>query len=152
MRSFAVERELLSAFSYQRNETILHVDSSVMPSAKRCWASWNYRFDETGASTHYWMNSLQNVSKKKNYFVTLNGEHLVNQDRILKRMTYHHPLFNVGALRAQTRLSELNSETPGENDRQVYFCGSYFGFGFHEDALASAAKLAAHLTAGVLCH
>jgi predicted NAD/FAD-binding protein len=136
------ERRLLGAFAYQRNETLLHTDCAVMPEQKRCWASWNYRLDKQGASTHYWMNSLQNVSKRKNYFVTLNGEHLVDASAVLKRITYHHPLFDKKAIEAQEQLSELNS-SPENN--QIFFCGSYFGYGFHEDALTSSLQLAQEL-------
>lgn len=143
------ERRLLSAFSYQRNETLLHVDSSVMPTQRRCWASWNYRLDDRGASTHYWMNSLQDVSHKKNYFVTLNGEVIVDSKKILNRMTYDHPLFDLNAIAAQEKLPELNSSPYRD---QVYFCGSYFGYGFHEDALTSSLNLAKQLTGNAVCH
>jgi predicted NAD/FAD-binding protein len=142
------EKCLLSGFSYQRNETLLHMDSSVMPNQRRCWASWNYRLDSHGASTHYWMNSLQDVSRKKNFFVTLNGEHLVNQDKVLRRMTYHHPLFDLNAIEAQEKLPELNASAYKE---QVYFCGSYFGYGFHEDALTSSLNLAKQLMGNAVC-
>jgi len=142
------EIRLLSAFSYQRNETLLHVDASVMPNQHRCWASWNYRLDSRGASTHYWMNSLQDVSRKTNYFVTLNGEHLVDKNKVLRRMTYHHPLFDLKAITAQEKLPELNASTQKE---QVYFCGSYFGYGFHEDALTSSLNLAKQLIGNAVC-
>ncbi|MBX9722672.1 MAG: FAD-dependent oxidoreductase, partial [Candidatus Obscuribacterales bacterium] len=77
-----LERSLLSAFQYQNNIATLHTDSSVMPKSRGCWASWNYRLDNNktqanSASTHYWMNSLQQVSKKTDYFVSINGEHLI---------------------------------------------------------------------------
>lgn len=142
------EREILSAFSYQRNDTTVHTDSSVMPHHKRCWASWNYRLAHDGSSTHYWMNSLQNVSDRENYFVSLNADHLIDQKKVLKRMVYHHPLFDVSALRAQQRLPELNRNSYKD---QVFYCGSYFGFGFHEDALRSSIKLAELLTGTRVC-
>ena len=142
------ERQLLGAFSYQQNETLLHLDSTIMPRHKRCWASWNYRLDPKGASTHYWMNSLQDVSPHRNYFVTLNGGHLVEPSSILKRMTYHHPLFDLGAIEAQKQLPELNRNSPND---QVFFCGSYFGYGFHEDALTSSLALAALLAGSAVC-
>lgn len=143
------ERRLLAAFKYQRNDTLLHVDRAVMPRQRRCWASWNYRLDEFGASTHYWMNGLQNVSRNKDYFVTLNGEHLVDKNRVLSRMTYHHPLFDMNAIEAQKQLPELNSYS--YND-QVFYCGSYFGYGFHEDALTSSLNLVKQLVGSALCH
>lgn len=142
------EARLLSAFSYQENNTILHTDKRVMPSTRRCWASWNYRIDDSGASTHYWMNSLQRVSEKRDYFVTLNGVHLVDRSQILKRLSYHHPLFDLNALRAQSELQVLNERSPGN---KIFYCGSYFGYGFHEDALKSAHQLAEVLRGKVLC-
>ena len=142
------ETRLLSAFSYQENDTILHTDSNVMPRAKRCWASWNYRIDENGTSTHYWMNKLQNISRNQDYIVTLNGEHLIEKSKILKRFSYHHPLFDLKALHAQSELHVLNERSPRD---QLFFCGSYFGYGFHEDALKSAHQLAELMQAKVLC-
>lgn len=142
------ESRLLSAFFYQENDTILHTDCNVMPIAKRCWASWNYRIDENNSSTHYWMNSLQQVSETRDYFVTLNGAHLVAPSQILKRLTYHHPLFDLAALNAQSNLHLLNERSPRD---QVFYCGSYFGYGFHEDALKSAHQLAEVLRGKVLC-
>ncbi|MBX9694299.1 MAG: FAD-dependent oxidoreductase [Cyanobacteria bacterium] len=142
------ERRLLSAFSYQTNETILHTDSTVMPHARKCWASWNYRIDQHGSSTHYWMNSLQHVSERRDYLVTLNGEHLVDSSQILKRLRYQHPLFDLAALDAQSKLRVLNDHSPRD---QVFYCGSYFGYGFHEDALRSANQLAEVLRGKVLC-
>ena len=143
------ERSLLEAFSYQQNKTLLHVDTNVMPRQRRCWASWNYRLDERGASTHYWMNSLQNVSDKCDYFVTLNGDHLVQEDKIIKRISYAHPLFDFKAIKAQEQLSALNSCAPND---QIFFCGSYFGYGFHEDALSSSLDLANQLMRTAVCH
>lgn len=142
------EARLLSAFSYQRNNTLLHTDESVMPSQKRCWASWNYRVDGAGATTHYYMNSLQRISDKQNYFVTLNGDHLIDESSVLKRITYHHPVFDKRSLLAQSELQLLNERSPHD---QVFYCGSYFGYGFHEDALRSAHQLSGMLKAKILC-
>ena len=144
----AEEREILGAFAYQCNDTVLHSDASVMPQEKRCWASWNYRLDSQGSSTHYWMNSLQDLSKNENYFVTLNGSHFIDSRRIHKRMEYHHPLFDLKALQAQQRLPDLNKNSYRE---QLFFCGSYFGFGFHEDALRSSVELASLLSGRAAC-
>ena len=144
------ERRLLGAFLYQPNEALLHTDINVMPRNKRCWASWNYRLDQHSNSTHYWMNSLQAVSKKKNYFVTLNGNKIVDERQILKRIIYHHPLFDSKAIKAQEQL--MDDLIYNSHQNQVFFCGSYFGYGFHEDALSSSLKLAEYLSGGVLCH
>lgn len=142
------ERDILSAFSYQRNDTTVHTDSFVMPHHKRCWASWNYRLANDGSSTHYWMNSLQNVSDRENYFVSLNADHMIDQKKVLRRMVYHHPLFDLPALEAQKKLPELNRNSYKD---QIFYCGSYFGFGFHEDALRSSIQLAELLTGSRVC-
>lgn len=132
------ERAVLGEFKYQPNSAVLHTDPSVMPRNRRCWASWNYRMDRgadgtIAPSTVYWMNSLQGVSSRQNYFVSINGENSMNPDTVLKRINYEHPVFSLGAIRAQKLLGKLN-----ERMTRVFFCGSYFRYGFHEDALASA--------------
>lgn len=135
------EVRLLSAFQYQLNLATLHTDESVMPGCKPCWASWNYRIDQTDGkelpSTHYWMNCLQQLNAKQNYFVSINGGHRIRPDRILKQIPYHHPIFSREAVSAQSALPQLN-QRDGQN---VYFCGSYFKYGFHEDAFTSALEL-----------
>ena len=127
---------LLSAFGYQTNEAQLHTDSSVMPRRKLAWASWNFSLEDNPerhrrASTHYWMNALQNVSKERDYFVSLNSSHLINPMMVLHKCSYNHPVFTLAAMRAQRELPSLN-RTGG-----IFFCGSYFRHGFHEDACAS---------------
>lgn len=142
----ARERELLGEFKYQPNSALLHTDASVMPKTKLCWASWNYRIargadGKISPSTVYWMNSLQGVSERQNYFVSINGENSVNPNSVLKRISYEHPLFSLGAIKAQRFLQGLN-----ERMTNVFFCGSYFRYGFHEDAFTSALDLCRTLT------
>jgi predicted NAD/FAD-binding protein len=137
------QRRLLSRFTYQRNETLLHTDSSVMPERRLAWASWNFRVDQGSgghqrATTHYWMNALQGVSDRRNYFVSLNSEDHVDPSSVLYRTTYEHPVFTLEAIRAQRELPALN-HTGG----RLFFCGSYFRYGFHEDA-CTAGLDAAH--------
>jgi predicted NAD/FAD-binding protein len=110
-----------------------------MPRAKRAWASWNYRVHSGVATTHYWMNALQNVSQKKDYFVSINGESLVAPSAILYQTLYDHPVYTLDAMRAQADLPSLNTRSPHQ---RLFFCGSYFRHGFHEDAYASAVQLA----------
>ncbi len=147
------EQETLSAFQYQPNVATLHTDSAVMPHAKGCWSSWNYILDKSTvpgkvtASTHYWMNALQNVSQTQNYFVSINGEHLIDSSKTLKVFNYEHPLFDVAALDAQLRLPQLNQRSP---QQRVYFCGSYFRYGFHEDALMAGVAAADALLHGLV--
>ena len=140
------ERTLLGEFKYQPNSALLHTDASVMPKTKMCWSAWNYRIDRAAngkisPSTIYWMNRLQGVSDRQNYFVSINGENSVNPDLILKRIQYEHPLFSLGAIRAQRDLPTLNGRMTN-----VFFCGSYFRYGFHEDAFTSALDLCRVLT------
>lgn len=139
-----LQQRLLEAFRYQRNTATLHTDPSVMPRARRAWAAWNYRVESqpgggTRATTHYWMNALQGVSKKKNYFVSINGTESIPDSAVLYRTVYEHPVFTLEAMRAQRELPLLNSRSP---DQRVFFCGSYFRHGFHEDAYSSAVDLA----------
>lgn len=133
----ALQKRLLKPFSYTKNTITLHTDSKVMPFNRKAWASWNYRVEgETknrcAPSTIYWMNRLQGVSRHIDYFVSVNDTGMIDPRQIIKEIEYEHPVFDFGAIRAQSDLHKLN-----ENGF-IYFCGSYFRHGFHEDALASA--------------
>ncbi len=142
-RPTALQQKLLPAFRYQGNETVLHTDESVMPSRKLAWASWNYRMEPSGEgerpSTHYYMNRLQGVSERVNYFVSLNYTDRIDPAKVLWKTEYAHPIFDRGALAAQHYLPSINAESSGQ---RVFFCGSYFRYGFHEDAFASAVQCA----------
>lgn len=139
------ERWLLKEFQYQSNHVELHTDSSVMPKTRNVWSSWNYRItsDQNGRllpTTIYYMNSLQKVSKNKDYFVSVNDPGEVDPKKVLWRGEYDHPLFSLGAIRAQDDLYKLNQNGP------LYFCGSYFRYGFHEDAFNSGLEVARAIT------
>lgn len=141
----AAERRLLGEFKYQHNTATLHTDASIMPKRKLAWSSWNYRLDvdrqgKALPSTIYHMNSLQQVSEKRDYFVSIDDPGLINRNSILKTIDYTHPVFSLGAISAQGALPSLNTHGP------VYFCGSYFKYGFHEDAFTSALDLCRTLT------
>ena len=137
---------LLSPFRYQRNETLLHTDSSIMPKRRLAWASWNFKMElgadgHHQASTHYWMNALQGVSRTNDYFVSLNSNEYINPQSILYGTTYEHPVFTLNAILAQRELPKLN------HAGRIFFCGSYFRYGFHEDACMAgfeAAKAVIH--------
>lgn len=135
------EKELLSHFNYESNFAILHTDSSVMPQTKKAWSSWNYRILQKGdgnwsdSNISYWMNSLQKVSKNQNYFVSIN-DFRISQEKILYKVLYEHPLFTTETRSAQAKLPILNGKS------NIYYCGSYFRYGFHEDALLSSFNLA----------
>jgi len=139
------QKQLLGAFKYQRNVATLHTDAGVMPRARKAWASWNYRVERdregnTQATTHYWMNALQGVSRKKNYFVSVNGEASILPESILYQTIYEHPVYTLDAMRAQETLPTLNTRT---STQRIFFSGSYFRYGFHEDAYKSAVDAAA---------
>ncbi len=143
------EMALLRHFKYQKNIATLHTDEGIMPNIKKVWSSWNYLMQEMptskafsrgqniATSTIYWMNRLQNVSDKKNYFVSINDPGNIQPEKIIKTIEYEHPLFDLDAVRAQKLLPELN-KTKGK----VFFAGSYFNYGFHEDAFTSAVDCA----------
>ena len=135
-----LEREVLGAFSYQENEVVLHTDTALLPRARRAWAAWNAhvsgRPGERVALT-YNMNILQGLSAPKTYCVTLNRSADIRADRILKRLTYHHPLFTPAAVAAQARQKELHHG-------RTFFCGAYWRFGFHEDGVVSALAALEH--------
>jgi len=135
-----IELRLLSNFKYQKNIATVHTDESVMPKNKKAWSSWNYLVEEKNErlvpTTIYWMNSLQHVSKKKNYFVSINAlPGSINKDKFIMGIEYEHPLFDIAAVEAQKELCKLNQQGVS------YYCGSYFKYGFHEDAYASAVEL-----------
>lgn len=130
-----IERELLSAFPYEKNVAQLHTDISVLPRNRRAWACWNY-FAPPGsnekATVTYNMNLLQNLNSSNTFSVTLNGEDRVDPNKVIRRINYEHPIFSVGRSAAQRRHSEVI------NQRRTSFCGAYWGNGFHEDGVNSA--------------
>ena len=135
------ERSLLGAWGYSQNRTILHTDAALMPDNPRAWASWNYRRvrgeDGSGpASLTYDMTRLQGLRARERYFVTLNPRREPAPGSILREFSYTHPIYNFSSLATQARLPALNGI------RGTWFCGSYFGYGFHEDAVRSALAVA----------
>jgi len=140
-----LERSLLGAFRYQTNEAVLHRDPALMPKRRAAWSSWNYlsrsgQLDEQRVCVTYWMNRLQSLPDNWPAFVTLNPAAPISDDLVFGRYDYEHPLFNQTTAATQRRLWELQGQ------RQTWFCGSYWGAGFHEDGLQ--AGLAAAEAAG----
>jgi predicted NAD/FAD-binding protein len=136
-----VEREILSQFAYQPNRALLHTDARLMPRNQRVWSSWNYLASQgveqvDGVSVTYWMNRLQRLETDKNYFVSLNPLQEPGEGSLIAEMIYHHPVFDADAMNAQHRLSEIQGR-----DR-IWYTGSYFGYGFHEDALRASVEIA----------
>lgn len=145
-RATARERTVLGAFGYSANRAVLHSDPSLMPRRRAAWASWNY-IEEGGSSAArslcvtYWMNRLQNIDPAYPLFVTLNPFRDPDRRLVHREFTYHHPQFDAAALAAQKQLPAL------QGVHRTWFCGSYCGFGFHEDALQSGLAVAEALGA-----
>ena len=135
------EKDILSSIPYQNNEVLLHTDSSVLPKRKLAWASWNYQLDsnpESPVVLTYNMNILQSLDCDETFCVTLNDHQSVDKSKVLKKITYHHPLFTVKGIEAQKRKLEIS----GVNN--TYYCGAYWHNGFHEDGVASAIEVCKH--------
>ncbi len=140
----AKEHAVLSAFHYQENDTYLHTDPNLMPTHPKVWSCWNYLAKQSGGATpslsvSYWMNALQGLEPSQDYFVSLNPIHQIDPDKIIRRIQYMHPVFDLQAMATQSQLQQLQ----GQN--RTWFAGSYFGYGFHEDALSSAVSVAKQL-------
>ena len=136
------ERELLGAFRYSRNLAVLHTDESFMPKRRRVWSSWNYIGSNSVSDSvcvTYWMNRLQNIESDKQLFVTLNPPRPPRAGSLIHSEVYDHPVFNAKAIAAQRRLWLLQGQ------RNTWFCGAYFGAGFHEDGLQAGVAVAEQL-------
>jgi predicted NAD/FAD-binding protein len=132
------EREILGAFPYQHNSTILHTDATLLPRRRAAWASWNYYLPpgpRRRATLTYHLNRLQSLTAPLEFCVSLNRDRDINPARIIRKITYHHPVYRRQAPSVQKRWPEIN----GVN--RTYFCGAYWGFGFHEDGVVSALKV-----------
>jgi len=135
------EIDVLAAIPYQENLTILHTDTALMPTRRTAWASWNYRIaqnQEGRVALTYNMNLLQNLASKDQYCVTLNMADAINPQKRIKELVYHHPVYDPKGLAARRRHAEVN----GVN--RTWFCGAYWGYGFHEDGVNSALAVAKH--------
>ncbi|GAB4234501.1 MAG: FAD-dependent oxidoreductase [Acidobacteriota bacterium] len=129
------EREILGAIRYQVNEVVLHTDSQLLPRRPLARASWNFHLplrEDWRPTVTYWMNSLQSLPGPPDFCVTLNRTEAVRPDRILRRLEYAHPVFDPPALAAQRRKHEICGQ------RRTWYCGAYWGYGFHEDGVRSA--------------
>ncbi|NJN39853.1 MAG: NAD(P)-binding protein [Gammaproteobacteria bacterium] len=135
------EREVLGAIPYQRNEAVLHTDTRLLPRTRRAWAAWNYHVipGHCGpVALTYNMNILQRLDAPDPFLVTLNRSEAIDPARIIKRITYHHPLYTPASVAAQARQRELNGPL------RTYYCGAWWRNGFHEDGVASALQALAH--------
>lgn len=137
----SLEREVLSAFEYQPNETVLHTDERAMPSARRAWAAWNYHVpadDVDRVTVTYNMNILQGIRSATQYCVTLNRSERIDPEKVLYRTVYSHPVINEASVAAQARHEDVN------RGRRTSYCGAYWGYGFHEDGVVSALNALRH--------
>ena len=136
-----LEEEVLGAFPYQRNEAVLHTDTSLLPRRRLAWAAWNYLIPEQKndlVTLTYNMNILQGLSSKEQFLVTLNNHDTIDSDKIIKRIDYDHPVFTPGSVTAQMKHAEVNGTL------RTWYCGAYWRNGFHEDGVVSAINAVKH--------
>ncbi len=135
------EREVLGAIAYQTNEAVLHTDTRLLPKRRLAWAAWNCHILPDGRgpiALTYNMNILQRLDAPTPFLVTLNRGEAIDPARVIKRITYHHPLFTLSSVAAQARQRELNGA------HRTYYCGAWWSNGFHEDGVVSALQALAH--------
>lgn len=140
------EKMILGSIPYQENEAVLHRDASILPHRRLAWASWNYhipRKSRSRVAVTYHMNTLQRLHAPCEFFVTLNHSEEIHPAEIIRRITYHHPVFTPDAVTAQRRHGEISGR------RRTYFCGAYWGYGFHEDGVKSALDVCRHFGKGL---
>ena len=141
-----MEKEILGVIPYQENLAVLHRDASLMPPKKIAWASWNYHIpkDEKGrVALTYYMNRLQSLNAPEEFCVTLNMPEAIDRAKVIESIVYHHPVYDPQSVQARRRQDELN----GQN--RTYFCGAYWGYGFHEDGVNSALAVCKHFGKGL---
>jgi uncharacterized protein len=140
----AAEAQLLGAIPYQPNEVVLHTDASLLPRRRRAWASWNFHLHVEPverATVTYHMNRLQSLTADRQFCVTLNRTEAIDPERVLSVREFSHPVFSHRALAAQRRWEEVSGV------RRTHYCGAYWGYGFHEDGVQSAARVCRHFGA-----
>ncbi len=136
------ERTILSNFKYKENIAYIHFDESIMPKNKKNWCSWNSSVDRLNVNNNsvtYWLNLLQNLKQEKNIFLTLNPYQKINEEKIFKKVKFTHPYYDESTLINQKNLSKI------QNKESILFCGSYFGYGFHEDGIKSSLNMLKYL-------
>ncbi|MFM8453985.1 MAG: NAD(P)/FAD-dependent oxidoreductase [Gammaproteobacteria bacterium] len=137
-----IEQNIFEKCLYENNEVILHTDRKVLPKNKKAWAAWNYKQypDHIASSTlTYYMNYLQNLDAELDYFVSLNQSAYINPEKIIAKFNYSHPTFSSESFKIQKEHEKIMGI------RNTYYCGAYWGFGFHEDGLKSALKVCKYL-------
>lgn len=133
------ERDILGAIGYQANDTVLHTDRSMLPKQRKAWAAWNAfipRERDYACTVSYCMNLLQGIDSPEPFVVTLNRSEAIDPDKVLRRMSYHHPIYTHAAVAAQACKAEIQGQ------QRTWFAGAYWGWGFHEDGIRSAKEVA----------
>ena len=136
------EKEILSNFHYKKNHAVLHTDEKAMPKNKKIWSSWNSKIDNKDTknnSVTYWVNLLQNLNINKNIFLTLNPFFKIDEKKIIKKVDFNHPYYDQKTLVNQKKLNLI------QDKKNILFCGSYFGYGFHEDGIKSSLEMVKHI-------
>ena len=136
------EKNILSNFHYKKNIAVIHTDERVMPKNKKAWSSWNSLLDKNDIkknSITYWLNLLQNLNIEKNIFITLNPFFEIEKNKIIRTVNFTHPYYNHKSLISQKKLNSL------QNKKNILYCGSYFGYGFHEDGIKSSIEMIKYL-------
>ena len=129
------ETKILGSFQYKKNLAIIHSDEVVMPQKRFNWSAWNTSISKKNSSVTYWLNLLQNFKINKNIFLTLNPFEEINTDKIIKKVEFTHPYYDHNTLKNQKNLHLI------QNKKNILFCGSYFGYGFHEDGIKSTLEM-----------
>jgi uncharacterized protein len=135
----AAERDVLGAIPYQQNEAVLHTDAAMMPRRRAAWSSWNFHLSEApaqGTTVTYWMNKLQRLNSRQQYFVTLNRGAEIDPAKVIRRISYDHPVYTKEGIAAQSRHAEISGPS-----HRTHYCGAYWGWGFHEDGVVSALRV-----------
>ncbi len=129
------EEKILSMFEYTRNNVFLHFDSSLMPNEKSLWSSWNSFKSNKYDYLSYWMNNLQKLDSERDIFVTLGNCPDIDEDKVIKKIKYEHPLYSEKTIKGQKLIRSI------QGNNKTYFTGAHLGYGFHEDGIKSSLEV-----------
>ena len=129
------EEKILSMFEYTSNNVFLHFDSSLMPNEKSLWSSWNSFKSNKYDYLSYWMNNLQKLDSERDIFVTLGNCPDIDEDKVIKKIKYEHPLYSEKTIKGQKLIRSI------QGNNKTYFTGAHLGYGFHEDGIKSSLEV-----------
>ena len=129
------EEKILSMFEYTSNNVFLHFDSSLMPNERSLWSSWNSFKNNKYDYLSYWMNNLQKLDSERDIFVTLGNCPDIDEDKVIKKIKYEHPLFSEKTIKGQKLIRSI------QGNNKTYFTGAHLGYGFHEDGIKSSLEV-----------